>query len=296
VLFRSDHTARLTVTDATGTSDSTTLRIRSGVQPPSLEVSGPSTYRNGEPVTLTATATDDAGTDISGSVRWVVDLRHNDHAHGFGEQAGSTATYTPLRDHDTDSHYEVVVSVTDRFDLTTSRTVRLDGETAPVDLLVTPAGSAGGVTFGGLEAPWPVQRRSVIGFRTTVAASASVVAPDGRTLPFANWSDGGAIGHEVTVPAEGLSLTAMYSDDSTPPQTTFVNPGTVFVTPTPRFEWRASEPSTFKCRIDGRQWVACNSPITLPRQSKGQHVFEVEATDAAGNVEPIPARVQFRIV
>jgi hypothetical protein len=52
----------------------------------------------------------------------------------------------------------------------------------------------------------------------------------------------------------------------------------------------ANEPgSTFKCALDGAIPATCASGITFHGLANGSHVFEVEATDAAGNVELSPA-------
>ncbi len=50
------------------------------------------------------------------------------------------------------------------------------------------------------------------------------------------------------------------------------------------FRLSASEPATFKCRIDSAPFKACTSPYTTPRLPIGRHVLTVQATDRAGNV------------
>jgi hypothetical protein len=52
----------------------------------------------------------------------------------------------------------------------------------------------------------------------------------------------------------------------------------------------ANEPgATFKCALDGALPATCASGITFHGLANGLHSFEVEATDAAGNVEVAPA-------
>jgi Ca2+-binding RTX toxin-like protein len=66
---------------------------------------------------------------------------------------------------------------------------------------------------------------------------------------------------------------------------------------TPKFKFRATEPgSSFECKIDSQPYEACSSPTTLKRLDKGRHVFRVQATDAAGNVDPTPASRGFKVV
>jgi hypothetical protein len=58
--------------------------------------------------------------------------------------------------------------------------------------------------------------------------------------------------------------------------------------------FRADEPgSTFECRLDGAKTKSCSSPAKV-RVKPGKHVFEVRATDAAGNVGGY-AKVKFKV-
>lgn len=50
------------------------------------------------------------------------------------------------------------------------------------------------------------------------------------------------------------------------------------------FSFKASEPATFKCKIDSASFMGCTSPYTTPRLPIGRHVLTVQATDRAGNV------------
>jgi hypothetical protein len=56
------------------------------------------------------------------------------------------------------------------------------------------------------------------------------------------------------------------------------------------FIFSSSEPnSTFECKLDAADFSACVSPSRYTRLVSGSHTFEVRATDAAGNTDPIPA-------
>lgn len=50
----------------------------------------------------------------------------------------------------------------------------------------------------------------------------------------------------------------------------------------------------FECKIDRRPYGACKSPKTL-RLKVGRHVFRVRAVDAAGNIDPSPAKAVVRV-
>ena len=64
-----------------------------------------------------------------------------------------------------------------------------------------------------------------------------------------------------------------------------------------KFKFKSSEPnSTFECRLDKNKFKACESPKTVRRLDVSKHKFQVRATDAAGNVDPTPAKDKFKVV
>ncbi|HEV2999793.1 MAG TPA: Ig-like domain-containing protein, partial [Solirubrobacteraceae bacterium] len=78
--------------------------------------------------------------------------------------------------------------------------------------------------------------------------------------------------------------------DTTPPQTAIdAGPAHTQRTGAARFDFRADETATFECRLDGGAFAAC-APSDLLHVANGAHAFEVRARDAAGNVDPTPAR------
>jgi len=50
----------------------------------------------------------------------------------------------------------------------------------------------------------------------------------------------------------------------------------------PGFEFTSDESASFECSLDGDAFQPCTSPVT-EKVRKGEHVFEVRATDEAGN-------------
>ena len=54
--------------------------------------------------------------------------------------------------------------------------------------------------------------------------------------------------------------------------------------------------TTFKCKVDRKGWKGCRSPLRLKRLSRGRHVLEIRATNAAGESEPKPVKRSFRVV
>ena len=65
---------------------------------------------------------------------------------------------------------------------------------------------------------------------------------------------------------------------------------------TARFRFESSEiGSTFACKRDRRRFTPCESPLRYDDLEPGRHRFQVKATDPAGNVDPSPAEVRFRV-
>jgi subtilisin family serine protease len=66
-------------------------------------------------------------------------------------------------------------------------------------------------------------------------------------------------------------------------------------TTTPSFTFHADEPSTFECKLDAGAYSPCSSGDSFGPLQDGDHSFAVRATDEAGNVDPSPATLRFRI-
>jgi hypothetical protein len=63
-----------------------------------------------------------------------------------------------------------------------------------------------------------------------------------------------------------------------------------------RVQFSSSEPgSSFQCALDRRRFGGCSSPFRK-RMGGGQHTFRARATDPAGNTDPTPAKLKFRVV
>jgi hypothetical protein len=85
--------------------------------------------------------------------------------------------------------------------------------------------------------------------------------------------------------------------DAAPPQTKIVKgPGGRARRGAARFRFESDEPgSSFQCRLDGKPFRPCRSPKGYKGLGSGAHVFEVRATDPAGNVDPSPAKRRFTV-
>ncbi len=85
--------------------------------------------------------------------------------------------------------------------------------------------------------------------------------------------------------------------DTTAPETTFTKtPKKRTFSHRAKFAFTSTEGGvTYVCRLDKKRAKPCSSPFKKKVKKVGKHRFYVWATDAAGNVEPKPAKYTWRI-
>jgi Ca2+-binding RTX toxin-like protein len=94
---------------------------------------------------------------------------------------------------------------------------------------------------------------------------------------------------EVTTPPDE-------GGDTSPPETTILDPIKKTRDKTPTYELASSEPgSSFECRVDDDPFAPCTSPHTTEKLKRGKHEFDVRATDPAGNTDQTPAEDPFKV-
>ncbi len=204
--------ARVTVTSG-GKSDTDTVVVHPGnaAPPDGLEVTAsPPSYRGGDLLTLTGSASDEGGALPDAQLDWTVLLRHGGHFHPVRSWTGvGQVSFTVPGNHDADSHYEIRLTATDTQGASTSKTFVVSPETAALTLRSVPAGAP--LDYAGSLFATPVDLTAAVGFRTTLGAGESF-SRDGRDYAFRSWSDGGARRHEIEIPPGGGSLVATYED------------------------------------------------------------------------------------
>jgi hypothetical protein len=85
--------------------------------------------------------------------------------------------------------------------------------------------------------------------------------------------------------------------DTRPPETT-INSGPEAVTTdtSATFFLAADEPDvTFECSLGGAAFSACTTPVEVIDLAVGEHTFQVQATDAAGNTDGSPASYSWTV-
>ena len=206
--------ARLKVTDSRNASATATVRISVNNAPPVVTLKTPldgAKYRDAVPVQLSGSATDpDDGAVPDTRLAWNVVLVHGHHTHPFQGVTGKTGSFTPTTDHDADSSYRVTLTATDSDGLSASKTVVIRPETVNLSISSTPAAGAP-IDYAGYPLTAPHNAQAAIGFRTSVSTAQRFLA-NGRAYEFTGWSDGGALAHDVTIPATDLNLAARYRD------------------------------------------------------------------------------------
>jgi CSLREA domain-containing protein len=93
-------------------------------------------------------------------------------------------------------------------------------------------------------------------------------------------------------------LSVPHASVESPPQTKIVKgPKRKSRRRNARFEFR-SEPvgAAFQCRMDGRRFRPCASPVRYRRVVPGHHVFEVRAVTSTGGVDATPATRGFTVI
>jgi hypothetical protein len=103
-------------------------------------------------------------------------------------------------------------------------------------------------------------------------------------------------GDGIPDPVDDFPLEPETSDTTAPQTQIDSGPSGTSSNPNPSFAFSASEAgSSFQCRLDSGAWSACSSPKAYSALADGNHLFEVRATDAAGNTDQTPAQRSFAI-
>jgi glucose/arabinose dehydrogenase/PKD repeat protein len=206
------YTATLTVTDSLGAASSASLTVKPGDSPPTLTFTTPPAeklFSVGDPLSLTATATDSFGRAIPpSSIDWRADIHHcpittsSCHIHPGSDVTG-TVFSMGFPDHGDTSYLEITATATDASGVFTSATY-----IAPPELHTLSISSAPSGVPLDINATTSLAHPEV----SLIAGSTNfVVAPaTSGALQFQSWSDGGATSHSFTMPHQDLTMTAFY--------------------------------------------------------------------------------------
>ena len=129
-------------------------------------------------------------------------------------------------------------------------------------------------------------------FRCTLNGSAA--APCTSPLTYTGLSDGTrSLLIQAVDPAGNVDPQAqpiIWTVDTTPPDTTLANPGSLAGKDVAVFSFTSTEAgSTFQCSFRNAAFTPCTSPDAVDVPHSGSQTFKVRAVDGAGNVDPTPA-------
>ncbi len=172
------YTAKLTVTNAQGVSDSDTVNVTVGSRPPVARVTAPANglrVKPGERVTFTGTATDPDQTLPASALSWQVLLHHNDHVHPFYTATGASGSFV-AEDHGTEGtyFYEIILTAKDSSGITDTDRVE-----------VTPLAAT-----SSLPAPWQGQNVGDVGKAGNASLTNGTFTISGSGIDIAKFSDG----------------------------------------------------------------------------------------------------------
>jgi hypothetical protein len=135
----------------------------------------------------------------------------------------------------------------------------------------------------------------VAGVRFECSLDAGAFAPCASPASYTALADGAHVFDVRAVDAAGnvdpTPAHAAWSVDTTAPGAT-ISAGPPARTGSARavFRFAAETGARFECSLDGRPYARCFSPAARSGLGAGPHSFRVRAADAAGNVDPSPAK------
>ncbi len=214
-------TVRLRVSDGSPETDTDTIRIDAGNQPPVPQITTPApgtTWTVGDDLNFHGTAMDpDEGVLDPADIRWDIDLNHcvtggGCHVHHQITRNGDDDVQIFAPDHYYPAYLTVTMTATDAKGLSVETKLDLMPNTVDVQAQSIPAGLQLQINDDPGAASHPV---------TTIQGSQiQAIAPTPQTLSastysWCKWSDGGARVHLLTANAP-LTLTATYAPNCPP--------------------------------------------------------------------------------
>jgi PKD repeat protein len=290
------YTARLSVTDPSGASDTSPITISVGNTPPTVVIDSPAagtTWKVGDVITFSGHATDPQdGALGTSALEWSLVLQHcpsTCHEHHVQSFTGTASGSFVAPDHEYPSHLELRLTATDSGGLSDTKSIRLDPQTVDLSFGSSPTGLT--LAVGSTSQPAPFTRTAILGSTLSVSAP-SPQASGGTTYEFVRWSDGGAQTHNIVANAPG-SYVATYEVRPGGPiisqLTTKEGPGRVTIT------WRTDVPADSQVQYGptptygtstflDRTLVTSHSVVITGLARRAQYFFQVLSRDAFGNL------------
>ncbi|MCG6870474.1 MAG: PQQ-dependent sugar dehydrogenase, partial [Gammaproteobacteria bacterium] len=206
------YSAVLQVSDGATTVASQPIQIDVGSAPEVTlltPVDG-TTFRAGETIPFSASATDADGTLGEANISWEILFHHNDHFHtgpAYSGSIGSLYVETTGHDWNDSTRYEFIVDVQDSDGLTDTASVFAFPDKVNLGLETIPPGQT--IYLDEIPKVTPVVYDTLIDFQHNVDALSTACINDVQ-YTFDSWSDGGAAKHDIVVPDTDLTVVATY--------------------------------------------------------------------------------------
>lgn len=318
---------KVRVKDGGGLTSVARVTVYPGDAPPTATIDAPTSsyrWRVGDEIELDASAEDSEGNPINTplSYYWVTRMAHcPDPAYPTACHVHPLQTFSGIRrpefiapQHDYPSYIEALLWVSDGRGLSGFARSEILPRTVSISAASDPPGVE--LLVGSTKKVAPFSTAEIDGSEILISAPATAQV-GGRSYAWRGWSDGGARSHPVLAD-EDASYKAYYSvlpvdepppdreaDKAPPPQRDHLAPRTKLAAHPPKrtrrrsakFVFSADEPGAgFRCKLDRRAFVACHSPWTRRRLSRGRHLVKIAAVDRAGNRDATPATFSWRIL
>jgi glucose/arabinose dehydrogenase len=210
-------TAKLTVTDTLGATNSKTITITPGNESPVAIIDTPvatTTWSVGQTITFTGHGTDPQQGNLPASaLTWHLRMQHCEtvsscHSHYLQDWTGVSGGSFIAPDHEYPSYLELELVATDSQGLTHTVVRRLDPKTVNLTFNSNPTGLI--LSVGAFSGTAPFTRTVIQNSSTTITAPGPQVA-NSNGYSFGTWSDGGAQTHVITAPATAATYTATFT-------------------------------------------------------------------------------------
>ena len=204
------YTARLSVSDGTNTTLSTTISISVG-SPPTATILTPAdgaTFKAGDVISFSGDGTDpDDGALPASAFSWSVDFLRDASVEPISAAQGKSGSFTvPIsgRDFSGNTRYRITLTVTDSAGLKDTKSVVVVPR--KVNLRLETAPSGGTIHLDGVAKAAPAVYDTLVGLQHTLEVRDQAIG--GSNYTFDTWSDGGARLHTITAPATDTTYTA----------------------------------------------------------------------------------------
>jgi PKD repeat protein len=207
------HTARLTVTDMHGASDSTTVTVQVGVEATIDAPGSATTWAVGDEIGFSGHGSDYDGAILpSSALHWQLRLKHcsapdNCHTHVVQDWDGVARGTFVAPDHEYPSWLELALTATGSNGLTHTVVRELHPKTVDLTMASDPAGLV--LSIGAVTAAAPFTETVIRGSQNTISV-ASPQTLNERTFTFTGWQHGGGQTQVITAPATDATYTAVF--------------------------------------------------------------------------------------